>query len=195
MRACARANIPYGQQKGGVTWHSMTRHTGATRMVENNVHLRTLQEIGGWKTLSQLQKYGHPSRGRQAGGRRSRRRRHRARDAGAERKRRRRRDIDIAHRVRHRPDLEQLQADAIAAVKRLIAEVSTLPTADLPTVTILLRVATWSARPTNCCQKSLIAATFTRRGSQVRILERAPRKSFRCIEIQYSLTSVGSRRN
>jgi integrase len=44
----------------GVTPDS-TRHTFATRLVENGVDLRTVQELGGWATLSLIQRYAHVS--------------------------------------------------------------------------------------------------------------------------------------
>jgi len=49
----------------GVTPHS-TRHTFATRLVENGVDLRTVQELGGWATLSLVQRYAHVSPSRKA---------------------------------------------------------------------------------------------------------------------------------
>lgn len=52
--ACQRAGL------SGVTPHS-TRHTFATRLVENGVDLRTVQELGGWATLSLIQRYAHVS--------------------------------------------------------------------------------------------------------------------------------------
>ena len=52
--ACDRAGLT------GVTPHS-TRHTFATRLVENGVDLRTVQELGGWATLSLIQRYAHVS--------------------------------------------------------------------------------------------------------------------------------------
>ncbi len=52
--ACQRAGLT------GVTPHS-TRHTFATRLVENGVDLRTVQELGGWATLSLIQRYAHVS--------------------------------------------------------------------------------------------------------------------------------------
>lgn len=43
-----------------VTPHTL-RHTFATRLVENGVDLRTVQELGGWATLSLIQRYAHVS--------------------------------------------------------------------------------------------------------------------------------------
>src|SRR6185503_8635833 len=57
--ACQRAGLT------GVTPHS-TRHTFATRLVENGVDLRTVQELGGWATLSLIQRYAHVSPSRKA---------------------------------------------------------------------------------------------------------------------------------
>jgi site-specific recombinase XerC len=42
----------------GVTWHSL-RHTFASRLVVAGVDLRTVQELGGWRTLSMVQRYAH----------------------------------------------------------------------------------------------------------------------------------------
>jgi len=44
----------------GVTWHAL-RHTFASRLVAAGVDLRTVQELGGWRTLSMVQRYGHLS--------------------------------------------------------------------------------------------------------------------------------------
>lgn len=46
----------------GVTWHSL-RHTFASRLVTAGVDLRTVQELGGWLTLSMVQRYAHLSPG------------------------------------------------------------------------------------------------------------------------------------
>lgn len=61
-RACNRAKpkIPYGRRKGGITFHGL-RHTGTTRMVDAGVSLRIVQEIGGWKSMRQLERYAHPT--------------------------------------------------------------------------------------------------------------------------------------
>lgn len=42
----------------GYTWHS-NRHTFASRLVMAGVDLRTVQELGGWKTLGMVQRYAH----------------------------------------------------------------------------------------------------------------------------------------
>jgi integrase len=42
----------------GYTWHG-NRHTFASRLVMAGVGLRTVQELGGWRTLSMVQRYGH----------------------------------------------------------------------------------------------------------------------------------------
>ncbi len=57
--ACRRAGLT------DVTVHT-TRHTFATRLVENGVDLRTVQELGGWATLSLIQRYAHVSPSRKA---------------------------------------------------------------------------------------------------------------------------------
>lgn len=57
--ACQRAGL------SGVTPHTL-RHTFATRLVENGVDLRTVQELGGWATLSLIQRYAHVSPSRKA---------------------------------------------------------------------------------------------------------------------------------
>lgn len=48
-RACRRASIPYGREHGGVTHHTATRATGATRLLRQKVDLGTVMEIGNWK--------------------------------------------------------------------------------------------------------------------------------------------------
>src|SRR5215470_3307639 len=40
----------------GVTWHTL-RHTFASRLVAAGVDLRTVQELGGWRTLTMVQRY------------------------------------------------------------------------------------------------------------------------------------------
>src|SRR3989449_589980 len=42
----------------GYTWHG-NRHSFASRLVMAGVDLRTVQELGGWKTLSMVQRYAH----------------------------------------------------------------------------------------------------------------------------------------
>src|SRR2546427_7810493 len=42
----------------GYTWHA-NRHSFASRLVMASVDLRTVQELGGWKTLGMVQRYAH----------------------------------------------------------------------------------------------------------------------------------------
>jgi excisionase family DNA binding protein len=42
----------------GYTWHS-NRHSFASRLVMAGVDLRTVQELGGWKTLGMVLRYSH----------------------------------------------------------------------------------------------------------------------------------------
>ncbi len=58
--ACAAADIPYGRKLGGVTFHSL-RHTGASRMLEHGVDVKTVMRIGGWRNLRVLERYLHPT--------------------------------------------------------------------------------------------------------------------------------------
>lgn len=52
-------------EKFAVTVHTL-RHTFATRLIENGVDLRTVQELGGWSNLKMLERYGHVSPSRKA---------------------------------------------------------------------------------------------------------------------------------
>lgn len=64
----ARASLQASGQEGeaarvdGVTWHAL-RHTFASRLVAAGVDLRSVQELGGWRTLSMVQRYAHLSPG------------------------------------------------------------------------------------------------------------------------------------
>jgi site-specific recombinase XerD len=42
----------------GYTWHC-NRHTFASRLVMARVDLRTVQALGGWRTLAMVQRYSH----------------------------------------------------------------------------------------------------------------------------------------
>jgi hypothetical protein len=57
MRAAARAGIPYGRAVAGITWHTATRATGATRMLRRGVDPATVQGIGNWASLEQMSDY------------------------------------------------------------------------------------------------------------------------------------------
>ena len=57
--ACQQAGLK------DVTPHTL-RHTFATRLIENGVDLRTVQELGGWSQIRMLERYGHVSPGRKA---------------------------------------------------------------------------------------------------------------------------------
>ena len=52
--ACRRANLP------DVTPHTL-RRTFASRLVMRGADLRTVQELGGWKSLNLVQRYAHLS--------------------------------------------------------------------------------------------------------------------------------------
>lgn len=59
-KGCKAAGIPYGRKADGLTFHAL-RHTATTRLVEAGVPLRIVQELGGWKSMRQLERYAHPS--------------------------------------------------------------------------------------------------------------------------------------
>ena len=58
-KACRRAGLHR------VRIHSL-RHTFATRLVEASVDLRTVQDIGGWSSLSLIERYAHVAAQRKA---------------------------------------------------------------------------------------------------------------------------------
>jgi integrase len=58
--ACVRAGIPTGRKTGGISFHSL-RHTGASRMLAAGADVKTVMEIGGWRSLRVLERYLHPS--------------------------------------------------------------------------------------------------------------------------------------
>lgn len=47
--ACRRAGLAYGRKGGGITFHWGTRRTGASRMIQRNVDIKTVQAVGHWK--------------------------------------------------------------------------------------------------------------------------------------------------
>jgi hypothetical protein len=47
--ACKKAKLRYGRRIGGITFHWATRRTGAIRMIQRGVDLKTVQTIGHWK--------------------------------------------------------------------------------------------------------------------------------------------------
>lgn len=56
-RACKRAGVPYGRAAGGVTFHTATRASGATRMLRAGTDPRTVQGVGHWEDFRSLQDY------------------------------------------------------------------------------------------------------------------------------------------
>jgi integrase len=44
----------------GVSWHAL-RHTWASRLTMSGVDPRTLQTLGGWRSLAMVERYSHPS--------------------------------------------------------------------------------------------------------------------------------------
>lgn len=58
QRAAKAAAIPWGLERGGIVWHTATRASGATRMLrEHGIDVRTVQLIGGWRSLDQMAEY------------------------------------------------------------------------------------------------------------------------------------------
>jgi site-specific recombinase XerD len=57
-QATLRAAGKDASRLDGYTWHG-NRHTFASRLVMASVELRAVQELGGWKTLSMVQRYSH----------------------------------------------------------------------------------------------------------------------------------------
>lgn len=59
QRACARCTppVPYGRVAGGITFHTGTRATGATRMLRAGHDVKTVQAVGNWKDLRSMQTY------------------------------------------------------------------------------------------------------------------------------------------
>jgi integrase len=56
-----RALVAAGKEASrleGYTWHC-NRHTFASRLVMAGVDLRTVQALGGWRTLAMVQRYSH----------------------------------------------------------------------------------------------------------------------------------------
>jgi hypothetical protein len=56
--ACKKANIPYGRYTG-ITWHTATRHTGATRLSEAGYNAIVIQGVGGWRSAAMVRRYSH----------------------------------------------------------------------------------------------------------------------------------------
>ena len=58
-RACARCvpKIPYGRAVVGITFHTATRATGATRMLRAGHDPKTVQAVGHWASLEQMGEY------------------------------------------------------------------------------------------------------------------------------------------
>ena len=47
-----------GSRLDGYTWHC-NRHTFASRLIMAGVDLRSVQTLGGWRTLAMVQRYSH----------------------------------------------------------------------------------------------------------------------------------------
>ena len=54
MAACRRAKL------SGVTPHVL-RHTFPSRLAMAGTDLRTIQELGGWRSIKMVERYAHPS--------------------------------------------------------------------------------------------------------------------------------------
>ena len=59
MRACRRAKLKDVTPR-------VLRHTFASRLVMNGADLRTVQELGRWKSISMVERYFHLSDGHKA---------------------------------------------------------------------------------------------------------------------------------
>ncbi len=59
QRACAKCDppVPYGRAIAGVTFHTATRATGATRMLRAGVDPKTVQAVGNWDSFEQMGEY------------------------------------------------------------------------------------------------------------------------------------------
>lgn len=58
QRAAKAVGIPWGLARGGIVWHTATRASGATRLIrEHGIDVRTVQLLGGWKSLDQMAEY------------------------------------------------------------------------------------------------------------------------------------------
>jgi integrase len=60
-RAALRETGKDASRLEGYVWHS-NRHTFASRLVMAGVDLRTVQELGGWRSLAMVMKYAHLAR-------------------------------------------------------------------------------------------------------------------------------------
>lgn len=56
--AAKKARIPYGRYTG-ITWHTATRHTGATRLSEAGYNTLVIQQVGGWRSAAMVRRYSH----------------------------------------------------------------------------------------------------------------------------------------
>lgn len=57
-RAVKAIDVPWGLEQGGVVWHTLTRASGATRLLRDyKLDVRTVQVIGGWTSLDQMAQY------------------------------------------------------------------------------------------------------------------------------------------
>lgn len=57
-KAVKNAGLRWGLKNHGLVWHTMTRASGATRMLTDyGQSIRTVQVIGGWSSLDQMAQY------------------------------------------------------------------------------------------------------------------------------------------
>src|SRR5262245_18689431 len=57
-QAALKADGKAPSRLDGYTWHG-NRHTFASRLVTAGVDLRTVQQLGGWRTLAMVMRYSH----------------------------------------------------------------------------------------------------------------------------------------